>query len=428
MFTRLRNRFLLMNMVIITVIMFVAFASIYVITYQNANRDINMELGRVTEFYRVASENPGRGGDKKGGPNGGGQPPMFGGGSKGLSSPPERSVSFALKTDVEGGLLSVDSRFEMEDGFYDTAARKAIADTSGEGRVTLDGTRWAYRAEADLSGGYMVVYMDVTAQQNILTNLIYTFAVVALVMLAVIFATSRYFANRSIAPVRDAFEKQKRFIADASHELKTPLAVIQTNADVLLANETDTIGEQIKWLHRIKSETERMKTLTNDLLYLTQMDDSRAETLHVPFNVSEAVESVVLAMEAVIYERSLKLDYEIEPDLTVTGSAEQLKQVVMILLDNAIKYNRPEGTIGLTLRRHHGHIALTVTNSGAGIPAEQLDKVFDRFYRTDASRSRKQGGYGLGLAIAKSIVEQHRGKIQARSALGETTSFIVQLG
>ncbi|OXS54265.1 two-component sensor histidine kinase [Cohnella sp. CIP 111063] len=432
MFTRLRNRFLLMNMVIITVMMLVAFASIYTITFQNVNRDIEMELHRVSEFYRKANEGPGRGGDWKGGPEqplqgeASGEPPMFEGGSKEFS-PPERSVSFALMTDASGNLLSVDSRFGMEDEFYETAADKAASKTPKGGRFTLDGTRWAYSAQPE-SNGYMIVYMDVTAQQKILTNLIYTFAAVALVMLAVIYATSRYFANRSIAPVREAFDKQKRFIADASHELKTPLAVIQTNADVLLANETETIGEQAKWLHRIKSETERMKTLTNDLLYLTQMDDSKAETLHVPFNVSEAVESVVLAMEAVIFERSLSLDYTVEPGLTATGSAEQIKQVVMILLDNAIKYNRPDGTVGLTLRRHHGHIQLAVTNSGSGIPAEHLDKVFDRFYRTDASRSRKQGGYGLGLAIAKSIVEQHRGKIQARSVPGETTTFVVQLG
>jgi len=429
MFTRLRNRFLLMNMVIITVIMLVAFASIYTITYQNVKRDIDMELRRVSESYRMTIDRPGRG---KSGPDQthpgqtDGKPPMFAGGTNNLSPPPERSVSFALKTDAQGNLLSVISRFEMEDAFYEEAAEKAVSKTPQGGRFTLDGTRWAYSAQVE-SGGYSVVYLDVTAQQIILTNLIYTFAAVALVMLAVIYATSRYFANRSIAPVREAFDKQKRFIADASHELKTPLAVIQTNADVLLASDEETIGEQAKWLYRIKSETERMKTLTNDLLYLTQMDDARAEMLHVPFNASEAIESVVLTMEAVIFERSLSLDYEIEPGLTVTGSAERIKQVVMILLDNAIKYNRPEGSIVLSLRRQHGHIQLAVTNAGPGIPAEHLDKIFDRFYRTDASRSRKQGGYGLGLAIAKSIVEQHGGKIHAKSVPGETTTFTVQL-
>lgn len=423
MFTRLRNRFLLMNMVIITVIMLVAFMSIYTITYQNVKGDIEMELLRVSEFYHKSS---GPANDRMNENLMPHTPPasMPETGPRGMP-PPERSVSFALRTDAQGNLISVNSRFEMEDEFYETAAEKAVAES---GRMTLDGTHWAYSMHAEPDGeGFFIVYLDVTAQQKIVTNLVYTFAVVALVMMAVIYATSRYFANRSIAPVREAFDKQKRFIADASHELKTPLAVINTNADVLLTNETETVAAQAKWLHRIKSETERMKTLTNDLLYLTQMDDARAQTLHMPFQISEAVESVILTMEAVIFEHSLSLSYEIEPGLTATGSAEQIKQVVMILLDNAIKYNRPHGTISLALNKHHGRIQLSVTNTGKGIPAEHLDKVFDRFYRTDTSRSRKQGGYGLGLAIAKSIIEQHKGKLYAKSVTGESTTFIVQL-
>jgi two-component system sensor histidine kinase CiaH len=275
--------------------------------------------------------------------------------------------------------------------------------------------------------GYSVVYLDVTAQQKIITNLIYTFSLVGLIMLIVIFFTSRFFANRSIAPVKEAFLKQKQFIADASHELKTPLAVINTNADVLLANSEDTIDNQAKWLHRIKSETERMKTLTNDLLYLTEMDDSRASMIYTNFNGSDAIESVILTMEAVVFEKDISLTYEIEPNLNLHGNSEQIKQVVMILLDNAIKYTNAKGAISLTFKKHHHEHLLTVTNTGEGISSEHLARIFDRFYRADTSRSRKQGGYGLGLAIAKSIVEQHKGKIYAKSVPHEVTSFYVQL-
>jgi two-component system sensor histidine kinase CiaH len=211
--------------------------------------------------------------------------------------------------------------------------------------------------------------------------------------------------------VKEAFNKQKQFIADASHELKTPLAVINTNADVLLANSDDTIHNQVKWLHHIKSETERMKTLTADLLYLTEMEDSRIGLMFTNFNVSESVESVILTMEAIVYEKDISLTYEIEPGLTVRGSSEQIKQVVMILLDNAIKYTKAKGSISLTLQKQHSDILLTVTNTGEGIPSEHLARIFDRFYRANQSRSRKSGGYGLGLGIAKSIVEQHKGKI-----------------
>lgn len=149
--------------------------------------------------------------------------------------------------------------------------------------------------------------------------------------------------------------------------------------------------------------------------------------LHSKFNMSDAVENIILTMEAVIFEKHISLDYDIEPGLNVQGSSEQIKQVVMILLDNAVKYTNPKGAVTITLRKHNNGALLSVTNTGEGIAAEHLTRIFDRFYRTDTSRARKQGGYGLGLAIAKSIVDQHKGKIYAKSVAGESAAFYVQL-
>lgn len=418
MFNKLRNRFLIVNLVIISFMMLVAFASIYTITYQNVHSDIKMDLQRVSESYHKPDQNMGE-------PRPDGEQPSQQ--HKGdMNSPPERSVSFCLQTDADWTITSVNSRFDMDDDFYALAIKAAASEHKDTGQFNLDGTIWAYKVQ-QTEAGQSVVYLDVTAQQKILTNLVYTFTLVGFVMLIIIYFTSRFFANRSIAPVKEAFNRQKQFIADASHELKTPLAVINTNADVLLSNSDDTIHNQAKWLHRIQSETERMKTLTNDLLYLTEMDDSRASMLYANFNVSESVESVILTMEAVMFEKDIALSYEIEPELMARGNSEQLKQVVMILLDNGIKYTNPKGTITLKLKKQHNDLLLKVTNTGEGIPPEHLDRIFDRFYRVDSSRSRKQGGYGLGLAIAKSIVEQHKGKIYAKSMPKETTSFYVQL-
>lgn len=418
MFNKLRNRFLIANLVIISFIMLLAFASIYTITFQNVRRDIDMELHKVSDFYLKPDKKMGDPRQK-----GGHSPQEF----KDTANPLlERSVSFMLQTDAQWKITATISRFDMDTDFYNLALNKAASTKTDDGQFNLDGNSWAYIVQKNPTG-YSVVFLDVTAQQNILTNLVYTFSIVGLVMLIVIFFTSRFFANRSIAPVREAFNKQKQFIADASHELKTPLAVINTNADVLLSNSEDTIQNQSKWLHRIKSETERMKTLTNDLLYLTEMDDSRASMIFTNFNVSESVESVILTMEAVMFEKNISLNYEIEPNLTLHGNSEQIKQVVMILLDNAIKYTNPKGSISLTFKKRHNENLLKVTNTGEGISPEHLERIFDRFYRADPSRSRKHGGYGLGLAIAKSIVEQHKGKIYAKSVLNETTSFYVQL-
>ncbi|WP_339311374.1 HAMP domain-containing sensor histidine kinase [Paenibacillus sp. FSL k6-2145] len=448
MFKKLRNRFLIVNLVSISIMMLVAFATIYTITYQNVQRETNMELYKVSDFYHSpynSSKMPrgedggmgtGSGTGSTTGSGSGSIPSNGMGGDNGgpggdPNSPPARSVSFMIKTDDQWKITDTHSRFDMEDTFYTEALQKVDQNKVGDserqtGQFALDGTDWAY--VVDPSGdGHMIVFIDVTAQQGILTNLIYTFAVVGLIMLIVIYFLSRYFANRSIAPVREAFEKQKQFIGDASHELKTPLAIINTNADVLLANQEDTIANQAKWLHYIKSETERMTGLTNDLLYLTQMDDSRSTMIHAKFNMSDAVESIILPMEAVIFEKNISLDYNIEPNLTVHGNSEQIKQVILILLDNAVKYSGPKGAVNVTLQKQNNDVMLAVSNTGEGIAPEHLDRIFDRFYRTDSSRARKHGGHGLGLAIARSIVDQHKGELYARSVVGEGATFYVRL-
>ncbi|MBR2565311.1 MAG: HAMP domain-containing histidine kinase [Paenibacillus sp.] len=446
MFNKLRNRFLIVNLVSISIMMLVAFVTIYTITYQNVKRETNMELFKVSDFYHgpygsVAHEgvssgsssvpSTGRGVDNDGmGERGIGAYRGPGGDPK---APPARSVSFMIQTDKQWNITDTHSRFDMEESFYTQALQKVDQDQSSlgdsgrwTGQFALNGTDWAY--VVDPSGdGHMIVFMDVTAQQDILTNLIYTFTVVGLFMLIVIYFLSRYFANRSIAPVREAFEKQKQFIADASHELKTPLAIINTNTDVLLANQEETVESQAKWLHYIKSETERMSGLTNDLLYLTQMDDSRSALIHTKFNMSDAVESIILPMEAVIFEKNISLDYSIDPDLMVHGNPEQIKQVILILLDNAVKYSGAKGAVNITLQKQNQDVILTVSNTGEGIAPEHLDRIFDRFYRTDSSRARKHGGHGLGLAIARSIVDQHKGEIYAKSAQGEGATFYVRL-
>lgn len=436
MFRQLKNRFLLLNLVIISLTMLAAFVTIYAITYRDVQHDIGMELRKMADAYRHDIDGPPRGGRGigqqlpfPGGPMDGapmqdmpaGDDPMAKGG------PESRSVSFMLQTDSEGNLTARESRFEMDDEFFALALDEVQASGKDSGQFSLGGTDWAYSSQPASAGGQLFVFLDVTARQGILTKLIYTFSAVALVMLIIIYFISRFFANRAIAPVKEAFEKQKQFIADASHELKTPLAVIRTNTDVLLANRDETVGSQAKWLGYIKQETERMNKLTSDLLYLTEMEGARSSMLFAKFDLSEAVETIILTMEAVIYEKQLQLSYEIEPELIVTGNREQIKQVVIILLDNAVKYANAKGSVTISLKKQHQDAVLSVANTGDGIAPEHLSRIFDRFYRTDASRSRKQGGYGLGLAIAKSIVEQHKGKLYARSAVGESAVFDMHL-
>lgn len=408
MFRRLRNRFLLLNLALISFMMLIAFTTIYLITYNNVRAGIAGELNRISDFNRRSGISE----QLKPAPDG--------------SLQQERSVSFVVTTDKQWNTTVISSIFDMDNKFYETAKSSALSKNTSIGNFKLDGSYWAFMIKP-ASNGYRMIFLDITSQRGILTNLIYTFLIVACVMLVFIFFISRFFANRAIKPVEDAFDKQKQFVADASHELKTPLTVINTNVDVLLSNGEDNIKEQSKWLYYIKSEVERMTKLTNDLLYLAQLDYSDLKMIYTSFDLSEALENILLTMEAVFFENNISFSSNIEPGLMVRGNSEQLRQVVMILLDNAVKYTNPKGSVLMELKRSGSSLVLSVTNTGEGVAAEQLGKIFDRFYRTDKSRARKSGGYGLGLSIAKTIVEQHGGKIYAKSVLNEKTTFMIEL-
>lgn len=410
MFTKLRNRLLIINMATILFIMIVAFVSIYFITCQKVESDIDINLEIVSDYYHKKEK----------------QSPPKDSQSKGYTKD-ELLPCFALRTDLQWNILSTESKLDLDHTFFELVVDEISSTNSLHGRLKLDDINWAYKVEQN-SSGYSIYALDVTSELKVVNNLLYAFVIVGIIMLILIFFLTKLLANRYIKPVKEAFEKQKQFISDASHELKTPLSVIHTNTDVLLSNKEDLIVNQLKWVEHIKTETERMKLLTNDLLYLAEMDDKHTDIIFAPFNISHAVESVILTMEGVIYEKQVNLDYQIEPNITTTGNVEQMKQLVMILLDNAIKYTNTQGLITLELRKRHNEVILEITNTGTGISKEHLEKIFDRFYRNDPSRSRKYGGYGLGLAIAKSIVEKHKGKISVKSNPNEMTTFTVRFG
>nr|WP_246542862.1 HAMP domain-containing sensor histidine kinase [Fusibacter paucivorans] len=242
-----------------------------------------------------------------------------------------------------------------------------------------------------------------------------------------IYFISLFLTKRSIQPIKDAFDKQRQFISDASHELKTPLAVIQTNVDVLLQNKKDLHEEDQKWLGYIQSEVQRMSNLTRDLLYLTQMsDDESQQLMHSPFDISDCIEKQMLGLEVVAFEKDIILQYALEPGLMMQGNAEQIAQIIIILMDNAIKYTPPKGQIALQLKQIAHTIQIEITNTGMGISPEDLPYIFDRFYRADKGRSRQNGSYGLGLSIAKAIVERHGGKINCTSNDGGNTQFLIK--
>lgn len=267
-----------------------------------------------------------------------------------------------------------------------------------------------------------IAFTDCTMEQATMRSLLLRSGLVALAALAVLAGLSYCLAGLVVGPVKRAWQEQKQFVSDASHELKTPLTVILSSSE--LAAEEQDVQRTKQYVEGIHAESLRMKALVEDMLTLARTESgTRPETEAV--DLSDTVLESVLAFEPVAFECGREFVYDIQPELTVMGSGVQLRRLTDILLDNAVKYAAEGTPIRLLLRQEGRCAALRVENRGETIPAEKLRHIFDRFYRADESRSGGEG-FGLGLAIAQSIAQSHGGSIGCASEEG-VTRFIVTL-
>lgn len=267
-----------------------------------------------------------------------------------------------------------------------------------------------------------IAFTDCTMEQATMRSLLLRSGLVALAALAVLAGLSYCLAGLVVGPVKRAWQEQKQFVSDASHELKTPLTVILSSSE--LAAEEQDMQRTKQYVEGIRAESLRMKALVEDMLTLARTESgTRPETEAV--DLSDTVLESVLAFEPVAFESGRELVYDIQPELTVMGSGVQLRRLTDILLDNAVKYAAEGTPVRLLLRQEGRCAALRVENRGETIPAEKLRHIFDRFYRADESRSGGEG-FGLGLAIAQSIAQSHGGSIGCASEEG-VTRFTVTL-
>ncbi|MDK2964401.1 HAMP domain-containing sensor histidine kinase [Lacrimispora sp.] len=278
--------------------------------------------------------------------------------------------------------------------------------------------------------GTKIGFADQSYERNSLENLLFNCLLVFLYAVFLFFLLSLFLSRLAMKPAEQAWDQQNQFIADASHELKTPITVILANLQILLAHKERTIKEQEKWIINTKEEADRMKQLVEELLFLARSDAETMESvtqLKQTLNFSELVLNSVLLFESVAYENKVALENELESDIILEGIEVQLKQLITILLDNACKYAGKNGKVSVVLKKTAGHAVFIITNSGNPILPEEQKHVFKRFYRTDQSRARKEGGYGLGLSIAKTIVDRHKGSINVTSSAENGTTFTVTL-
>lgn len=267
-----------------------------------------------------------------------------------------------------------------------------------------------------------VVIIDVSGDMSLLRNLMLFSVIIIVLSIVFVFIFTYFLSKWAVRPVQTAFENQQRFISDASHELKTPLTVISANADVLESE----IGEN-KWLSNIKSQSVIMNELVHDLLDLAKLDETRDEMILSEFDLSSVVLSKALEFECTAFEKGKTFEQNIAENLMYRGNEDTIKHLVTILIDNAIKHSDEHGIIRVTLTSNGSRRILQVYNTGNGIRNEEKGKIFNRFYRSDKSRSRETGGYGLGLSIAKSIVDTHNGIITVDGEENKWVSFTVIL-
>ncbi len=339
---------------------------------------------------------------------------------------------FVAKISADGEVISVDmERIAMVDeteamDYAMTAyQKKRVGGFIGDFRyLKLSAIDDADHDKKDMT----VIFLDCgrnlfTFRYSLLINCLISMAGLAVIFIVVVFVSGKI-----VKPVSESYEKQKQFVSAAGHEIRTPITIIDADAEILGME----IGEENEWLQDICKQTKRMTALTNDLLALSRMDENRQQFTMIDFPLSDIVEETVQSFQTLAHSRNRNIKAQITPMLSCRGDENSIRQVVGILLDNAIKYTakKPDGNcddIVLKLERRKHHLVLRVKNSASPVSEEQLGLFFERFYRTDQSRNSETGGYGLGLSIARSIVEAHGGRIAASVPETGTLQITVSL-
>jgi signal transduction histidine kinase len=248
-----------------------------------------------------------------------------------------------------------------------------------------------------------------------------------LLAIGMVFAGSWLLSKAAIRPIKAAWQKQLDFTADASHELRTPIAVIRTTLELLLDSPEETIGSQMKWLKNMEVENLRLAKLVDDLLTLSKADTNQQTIECKTFLLHDVIMDALLPFESIAARKNIVLETSIDDEMLIYGDRKRMEQLLVILLDNAINYSDCPGTIKVSIAQSKSKYKLLVSDTGVGIEEEHLDKIFDRFYRINQTRNKNPDGSGLGLSIAKWIVQEHGGTIEVASSPGNGTTFTIVL-
>lgn len=304
-------------------------------------------------------------------------------------------------------LIENSKMYVMSDNLYDDNIGQYAWEINNGHKEKGIIDKYVYKLVPINSNNSIIILMEDESVVSRIKTILYSSIIAFILSEIAIYIVAKKISSVIVKPVCETFEKQKQFISDASHELKTPLAVIEANTDVL----EEKTGNN-KWISYIQNEIESMNKLINELLFLAKMENKENTKEYERLDLSNEVEIITSMFESMAYENNIKIKSNIQENITINMEKEDIKHILSTLLDNAIKHTDFEKEIIVELKKEKNDIVLLVENTGNPIPEEESEKIFERFYRIDKSRNRSEKRYGLGLAIAKSTVQKYNGNIK----------------
>ena len=424
MIQKLRKKFILAAIVALVLVLFLLLGAINVLNCRSLVKGADGTLQILSEnrgsFPRQMFREPDRPAD--------------------IGAPPEeegRDVFFALRRGENSKELAYQSRyfaaFFAADGSLERLNLDNLASLTEDEAAALAQSVYAAGKAKGFSGAYrycrtdggetMLLFLNCERELATFRSFLYASIGISLAGTLAVFLLLLLFSGRIVRPIAESYEKQKRFITDAGHELKTPIAIIRADADVL-SSELD--GES-EWISDIRNQTQRLTELTEELVYLSRMEEEDPSLPMQELSLSELVEETAQSFLAIALSKGKTFSASVDPDLNVRGEEKTLAKLVSILLDNAMKYSPEGGAVDLRLEQVGRNARLVIKNSTQPMQKGNADRLFERFARDDNSRNHESGGFGLGLAIARAVTEAHRGKIHAESEDGVSLTVAVEL-
>jgi signal transduction histidine kinase len=344
----------------------------------------------------------------------------------------KKAISGVMPAEIDDDLLKkLQERLERTEPFTvksgDRTFRVLTSSGADRGQMLAYSVGEAGTSAVAVKVSKVQYITNITEEMDMLRRLLLLLAggIAAAGVLAV--TAGWYLASRALVPIRAAWERQQQFVADASHELRTPLAVVQAHAELMLRHPDRTIEEESRSVTAVLKEGRRMRKLVEGLLTLARTDSNELELYKKPMRVDELLKHSVELVEELAACKEIIVRTEIDGPIESEADEERLHQLFLIVLDNAVKYTPPQGIVTARCERRQGAAHIVVEDTGIGIPAADVPHIFERFYRSDKVRSREEGGIGLGLAIAKWIVERHGGHIRVESRYGAGTTVHIVL-